>query len=145
MRYSIQYTMYDVYACKPGFGGVMGKNWRLSVCAHCLNLQFGWLFVILSISTSRGCIFSQGRHFSLEKPVWTINANVLWENLFQLNCRQIVDRFEKWSLKCVPLPPASLMSYLEWWKRRIWIGFCIFLIPCMHVSNMLYLQNWYSG
>lgn len=145
VHYSIWYTIYDGDACKPGFGGVTDKTWKFAVLCTLFELAIWMTFCDLSISTSRGCLFSQGRHFSLEKPVWTINTNVPRDNLFQLNCRQIVNRFEKWSIKYANSPPASLVSCLEWWKRRIQIGFCVFLIPRMHVSNMLYLQNWYSG
>lgn len=55
------------------FWRIMGK--ARSLCWHVLfGLAVRVTFWDLSISTSRGCIFSQGRHFYLEKPVWTINS-----------------------------------------------------------------------
>lgn len=134
VHYSMWYAVYDWYAHKLGFREVMGK--AHSLCTL-FELAIWMTFCVLSISTSRQWIFSQGRESSSEKPVWTTNANLLWENLFQLNCRQIVNWFEKWSLKYVNPPPASLVSCLERWER-ILIGFCIFLIPCTHVSNILF-------
>lgn len=65
--------MCDGYTHELGFGEVMGK--ARSLCLHMLFRLAVWVtFCDLSISTSRGCIFSQGRRFSLEKPVWTINS-----------------------------------------------------------------------
>lgn len=92
-------------------------------------------FCDLSISTSRGWIFSQGRHFSLEKPVWTINSKCTLRELVSTKLSAISLINDILNMSTFPQPlqcPAQNDG-----KG----GFRLTFFPRMHISNVLYFQN----
>lgn len=88
-KVNLYHTVCDGYACEPGFGKGRGKP--RSLCWHMLFGLAVWVtFCDLSISTSRGCIFSQGTLFLWKNLFGLLTLNVLGENLSQPSCQQSV-------------------------------------------------------